>query len=171
LKKVIGDFIQSPQIALAGVSRNRKKWGSVLMKALLKKGYTVYPINPNADIIGGIACRKSVRDLPAGVENLIIAVKPESAVDIVRECSRSGIKRIWFHAGSGQGSYSREAAYICRLNGIEVVHGLCPLMFFPSSGYHRLHLALKATLGLMPKDYPDSGRRSPEEGQRKTSQA
>lgn len=171
MKKVIGEFVQSRRIAIAGVSRDGKKWGHVLMRALMKRGYTVYPLNPNVDIIGGLACHKSVRDLPIGVESLIVAVNADSAVDIARECIRSGIKRIWFHSSSGQGCYSREAAYICRLNGIDVVHGLCPLMFFPAPGHHRLHLALKAAFGLLPSEYLESAHRASDEGERKTHQA
>ena len=70
MKAVIQEFIDNKSVALAGVSRDSKKWGSMLFKALKKKDYTIYPVNPNMEDFEGVKCYSSVTDLPIEVTNL-----------------------------------------------------------------------------------------------------
>jgi hypothetical protein len=76
MKKIIDEFLEQKHIAIAGVSRNKNKWGNGLMKELQKKGIRIYPVNPFADELEGEKCYHDVKSLPAEVESLIIATKP-----------------------------------------------------------------------------------------------
>ena len=49
--KSINDFLSVKELAIAGVSRNNKKFGGMVFQELKAKGYKLYPVNPNAEMI------------------------------------------------------------------------------------------------------------------------
>lgn len=154
MRQIIESFINSKDIAIAGVSTDSTKWGSVLYRELTKKGYNVYPINPQIDEIDGAMCYRSVANLPDHVENLILATPPSATECIVKECKETGIKRIWMHrGGGGTGAQSDAAIKFVRENNMELVYGLCPMMFLHGGGIHRFHLWLKKISGKLPVEY------------------
>ena len=154
MEDVIEKFIKSKKIGLVGVSRSREKWGNMLFRALKKKGYTVYPINPNAKEIMAEKCYPNVAGLPKDVESIILSVPDNVTDQIVKECSEAGIKRVWMHKGAGSiGSQTKEALKYCKEKGIEVVYDLCPMMFFPPAGIHRLHFMFKKMFNKLPEEY------------------
>ncbi len=59
----MSSFLQSKSIAIAGVSRNPKKFGRIIYDELKKKGYNVIPINPTAEDIDGQKCYNNLRVL------------------------------------------------------------------------------------------------------------
>ncbi len=63
-KAQINQFLASKEIAVAGVSRNEKKFGRIVFEELKKKGYNVVPVNPNIDQVDETKCYSSVDDLP-----------------------------------------------------------------------------------------------------------
>lgn len=153
MKSVIEDFIREKNVALVGASRDAGKWGSALLRLLKKKGYRLYPVNPNADRIEGEQCYVGVKELPEEVTSVIMTVRPEITEKVVKECSGGGIKRVWMHAGAGgKGSASKAAKEYCRQNGIDVVYGLCPMMFYPPAGIHKLHFWFRKLLGKLPEE-------------------
>ena len=154
MKTIIENFIQDKKVAVVGASQNQKKWGNMLLRELKKKGYTVYPVNPNATEIEGEKCFPTVKELPKEVRNVIIVLPSEITEQIVKECAQSGINRVWIHKGvGGKGSKSTTAIEFCKANGIDVVYDLCPLMFIPPLGIHGIHLWIKKLIGTFPKEF------------------
>ncbi len=154
MRNIINEFIKNKELGLIGASRNKNKWGNILLKELMKKGYNVHPVNPNYDSIEGIKCYSSVRELPKNVKNVIIALKPKIVMEVVKECYNAGIKRIWLHKGAGgQGSQSKEVIEFCSRNKIELVHSFCPLMFFHPAGFHKLHFWFNKLFGKLPEEF------------------
>ena len=152
MQQVIDDFKEAKNIAIAGVSRTSKgKWGNALMAELTKLGKTIYPVNPNTDSIDSIKCYNTVKDLPADVDSLIIATRPEATFQLVKEAKESGIKRVWMQRGSGKGSATPEAIEFCKNNNLDYVYGLCPMMTFGSGG-HKFHLWVRKTIGRLPEE-------------------
>lgn len=143
----VAAFMSEKALAIAGVSRSGQKFGNSIMKELGAKGYTVYPVHPQADEIDGHACAHSLGELTQPVGGVIIVVKPEQAIHVVRDAHAAGIRRVWFQ----QGSQSNEAIEFCRQNGIDVVSQLCILMFAePVESIHKFHRFLKRVFGTMP---------------------
>jgi predicted CoA-binding protein len=65
--KQIEDFIASQPIAMAGVSRNPKKFGYMAFKELREKGLIVIPVNPSAaEILGDHRAYKKGTDCFGG---------------------------------------------------------------------------------------------------------
>ena len=54
--EAINNFTSQKNIAVAGVSRKKQKFGNAIYKELTKRGYNVYPVNPNLDEYKGKTC-------------------------------------------------------------------------------------------------------------------
>jgi uncharacterized protein len=104
-------------------------------KRLRERGYEVFAINPNADVIEGDPCYQDLKSIPGGVDAVAIGTRPEIAEDTMRECVDLGIKEVWMHRGPGTGSVSDAATAYGRQHGITVIDGGCPLMFGPTSDF------------------------------------
>jgi len=63
-KAAIDEFIAQPAVAIAGASRDGKKFGNAVYRDLKSKGYHVFAVNPNAAIIEGDPCYPSLSALP-----------------------------------------------------------------------------------------------------------
>lgn len=152
MKKIIQEFLDHKQVAIAGASPKKDNFGRSLMIELEKRGNHVFPVNPGYEEIEGKTCCPSVKDLPADVENLILAVPPALSEEIAIEAAGSGIKRVWMIKGAGRGSYSEKAHHIFSENQIDVVYGFCPLMFY-GEGMHKFHFWLRKNFGKLPGEY------------------
>src|SRR5438128_8117238 len=64
---MIDQFVSQPALALMGMSRSGKKFGNFAYRALVSKGYRVYPIHPDANDINGVRCYSDFADLPSGL--------------------------------------------------------------------------------------------------------
>ncbi len=152
MREIIQNFLDLKKVAIAGASPNKDNFGLYLLKELTKLGQEVYPVNPHYDDIEGTKCASSVKDLAKDVENLILAVSPELSEEIVEQVSGTGIKRVWMIKGMGKGAYSEKAHSTCDDNQIDVVYGVCPMMFYGEGG-HKFHLWLRRTFGKLPSEY------------------
>src|SRR5262249_2212633 len=54
----------------------------------------VYPVNPRADVVGGIPAYPSVRALPDPADLAVIAVPREAVLGVVDECAAHGIRAL-----------------------------------------------------------------------------
>ena len=152
--QAIDDFLAQKRIAVAGVSREGagKHGGNVVYQRLRERGYEVFPVNPNADMVEGDRCYRSLGAIPGGVDAVVIATNPAQTPDVVRECRELGITRVWMHRSFGTGSVSKAAADECRGNGIACIAGACPLMYGATSdGGHRFMRRILGLIGGLPK--------------------
>lgn len=145
---VIQKFLEPRKFAIAGASRNLKKFGGSIFKELKDNGFELYPINPNADEIQGVKCYKSVEDLPSDVDHLFI-VTPKYETEIVaRAAIKKGIQMIWIQ----QNSETPEAVKTIEEAGIPLIYKKCIMMFAsPVKSVHRFHRFLTKTFGGYPK--------------------
>ena len=145
IKEAAAEFLASKRVAVTGVSRHPKDHGSnVVYKRLRDRGYDVFAVNPNAEEVEGDRCHHDLRSIPGGVEAVVIATKPETAEETMRECAELGIKHVWMHRGPGHGSVSDAATDYGRHHGIAVIDGGCPCMFGPTADFG--HKAMRAVL-------------------------
>ncbi len=134
IKTAAGEFLAHKRIAVTGVSRDPKTHGSnVVYRRLRERGYDVFPVNPNADVVEGDHAYPDLHSIPDGVEAVVIGTKPERAEATMHECAELGIHHVWMHRGPGPGSVSSEATKWGREHGIAVIDGGCPCMFGPTA--------------------------------------
>jgi hypothetical protein len=144
----IQDFLAPRKMAIAGASRNPKKFGGSVFQELKEKGFELYPINPNAEEIQGVKCYKSVNDLPADVEHLLI-LTPKYETELVAHAAvKKGIKMIWIQ----QQSETAVAVKTIEDAGIPIIYKKCIMMFAdPVKSVHGFHRFLVKTFGGYPK--------------------
>ena len=147
LKETITEFISHPVIAVAGVSRNKRKFGSIIYHHMLKHGYTVYPINPNIKEYEGAPCYANVNSLPEDAQVVVTVTPPDATLQIVQDAATRGITMIWMQPGST----SKEAVALAESHGIKVVNAKCIMMFAePVKSIHRLHRSINKLFGQYP---------------------
>lgn len=144
----INSFLEGRKLAIAGVSRSSKKFGHVVYKELKDKNYSVVPINPNADTIDGDPCIKSVDELPADIESILITTPTSETDKVLRKAIQKGIKNIWVQ----QMSETQETLKIAEEYQREIIFGKCIFMFAePVNGFHKFHKTLVRLFGGLPK--------------------
>lgn len=142
-RETIDTILSSKEVAIAGVSRNPKKFGNIVNKTLKEKGFKTFPINPNTDTIDGEPCYKSIAELPKDVKNLIILLKPKEVEAAVNQSIQKGISRIWLQ----QGSENTSAIENAKNAGVEMVTKKCILMYANPTGFHKFHARLNKLFG------------------------
>ncbi len=147
-KASIDSFLASRKVAIAGVSRDPKKFGYQVFKQLKDKGFEVYPINPGADFIDGTPCFRSVSSLPLNVHNLLIITTKKHSRDVVSDAIAKGIDSIWIQ----QMSDTPEAIELARSRPLNLITRECILMHVePVTGVHKFHRSIKRLFGLYPR--------------------
>ncbi len=109
------------KIAVVGVSTNQEKWGFKIYEELKSAGFRVYPINPKHKRIGPDICYSNLEMLPEKPDVVITVVSPSVTGQVVKQCRKLGIKRVWMQPGSE----SEKAIKFCEHNGIKVMHNAC----------------------------------------------
>lgn len=147
-KESIEQFLASKKIAIAGVSRNPKKFGYIVFNELRQKGYDICPINPGVEEIDGVKSYKSVLDIPDDFKELFI-VTPKIETDIVIEqAAQKGINHIWVQ----QMANSKNTEQVAKDLNIEIILKECIFMYAePVKGIHKFHKVLWKLFGKLPK--------------------
>ena len=147
-RKDIESFLSTKKIAIAGVSRNSKKFGYTIFKELSLKGFDLYPINPNASSLGGTPCFQSISALPSDVRNLLIVTPKDQTAGLIREALSKGISGIWIQ----QMSETPEAIKFAEENNVNLISKQCILMWAePVKSFHKFHRNVKKLFGMLPK--------------------
>jgi len=143
----IADFLANKPIAMAGVSRNPKKFGFTSFKELRGKDLDLIPINPNADEIDGVKAYRSVDDLPQEINALLIMTKKDQTAEVVRSAKSKGIKHIWIQ----QMSDTPEALAELKDTDVNLISKQCIMMYHKPHSIHKFHRNIKRFFGRMPK--------------------
>ena len=120
----ITEFLSHKIWAVIGVSNNTAKYGHKVYFQLKKAGYEVYAVNPGLDSIAGDTCYPSLGELPTKPDAVSIVVPPKVTEQVIKDCIKLGITRVWMQPGSE----SDEAIRNGEEHGIEVIHDQCVLI-------------------------------------------
>ena len=152
LADATAEFLAQRRIAVAGVSREAGHGGNFIYQRLRARGYEVFAVNPNADVVEGDRCYRDLASIPGGIDAVVIATGAADTPAVVADCAKLGVRRVWMHHGVGPGSVSAEAVQAGRASGMTVIAGGCPLMFGPTADIgHRCIRWLQALTGGAPK--------------------
>jgi len=110
-------------VAIIGASRRTGSVGRVILQNIIGSGFPgpVYPVNPHAAELDGIACLPSAGALPGDVDLAVIAVPAEAVLGIAEECGRRGVKGLVVIAAGLGGPARAELLGICRRHGMRMV--------------------------------------------------
>ena len=137
-------FLETKNRALAGVSRQKQKFGNTLYKTLTKRGLTILPVHPELSEFEGAKCYNRISDLPAEIDGLIICTAPDKALNLINEAIAHGIKQIWLQ----QGAENPELIRTFESSDINLITGKCILMYAqPVTSFHKFHRFLAKLFG------------------------
>lgn len=124
MQDLIREFIAQKKFAIVGATDNTKKYGYEIFKNLKSRGYEVYPVNPRLKELEGTKCYPSLGDIPVKVDVVDFVVPPAVTEEVLKECKRLGLDRIWLQPGSE----SEAAIAFCHENNLKVVHSVCVMV-------------------------------------------
>ena len=146
-RKQIDQFLAGQPIAMAGVSRNPKKFGRMAYDDLTGKGLKIIPINPNISDINGVTCYPDVGNLPQDVKSIIIMTKKDQTFQVVKDAVARGIQNIWIQ----QSSDTPETLAFLKDKDVNAITKQCILMHHHPNGLHKFHRNLKRFFGGLPR--------------------
>jgi hypothetical protein len=143
----IEEFLGSGPIAMAGVSRNPKKFGFAAFKELKQKGMDIIPVNPHTDEIHGSKVYHDIKSLPDNIKGLIIMTSKNQTAGLIREAKEKGIRQIWIQ----QMADSKDALKELEGSGINYITKECILMHYKPHSIHKFHAAMRKFFRRFPK--------------------
>lgn len=118
------EFLQHENWAVIGVSNNPEKYGTKVYFQLKKAGYKVYAINPKLDQFDGETCYPTLSSLPLVPDAVSVIVPPQVTEQIIDECAKLGIRRIWMQPGSESNTSIKKGDD----HGLELIYNQCVLI-------------------------------------------
>lgn len=136
MNQEIKDFVASKRVAVVGVSRHEKKFGSTIYTELKARGYQVYAVNPAVQEIMGDKCYPNLAALQGQVDGAVICISPKAVDPVLREAAAIGLRNVWLQWGAD----TPETVKLGRDLGLNLVSGKCILMYAePVRSFHSFH--------------------------------
>lgn len=113
---------QAKTIAVIGFSKNPSKT-AYRIPHYLTNHYKVYPVNPNADIIDGLQCYPSIKDVPEQVDIVDVFRPARYCGDIMKEIITlpQKPKLVWLQLHIT----NKEAKNLAEDNGVDFIEDAC----------------------------------------------
>ncbi|MES0491962.1 MAG: CoA-binding protein [Leptospirales bacterium] len=115
-----------PVIGLVGATNSTTKYGNIIYRDLLRKGFQVLPINPRAETVDGYPAYKGLSEANAhtAIDLLVYVIPPKYTQKSLEQALALNLKRVWIQPGAGDAevrSYLEE-------NGFEYVIDDCVMV-------------------------------------------
>lgn len=120
IKEILGN---PSVVAVVGMSPKPERPSNEVAFYLKDRGFTIIPVHPKAEEIGGLKVYPSLEAIPSDVKVEIVDlfVSGERTMDLVEQAAKIGAKIVWFQPGA-EFPPSEERA---RELGLEVYSGRC----------------------------------------------
>ncbi len=89
-----------PTVAILGASEDRQKFGNKSVRAHLKQGYDVYPVNPRASEIEGLKTYAKLADVPVPLDRVSVYLPPPIVLKTLDEIAAKGCRELWLNPGT-----------------------------------------------------------------------
>jgi hypothetical protein len=91
---------QPRRVAVIGASNDRRKFGNKAVRAFLRQGYDVVPINLHETHVEGLTAYRSVLDVPGPIDMATVYVPPELGLELIDDIAAKGIGEVWLNPGA-----------------------------------------------------------------------
>jgi predicted CoA-binding protein len=87
-------------VAIIGASNDRTKFGNKAVRAYVRRGYTVFPINPREDEIEGLPAYRSIRDVSEPIDRASLYVPPEVGITLLPDVAAQQVGELFLNPGT-----------------------------------------------------------------------
>jgi predicted CoA-binding protein len=96
-------------VAVIGASNDRTKFGNKAVRAYVRQGWTVYPVNPREATVEGLATVASIDAIDAPIDRAALYVPPAVGVTLLAAIARKGVKELFVNPGAESDELLAEA--------------------------------------------------------------
>ncbi|HEY7477956.1 MAG TPA: acetate--CoA ligase family protein [Actinomycetota bacterium] len=129
----VRSFLEARSCAVIGASRDPSSIGGRLFRNLVTQpfGGVVYPVNPKAAVVQGVAAYPSIDDVPGEVELAFVAVPSAHVLEVADACGRKGVQALvvisagFAEVGPEGAERQRELMSVCRSHGMRLIGPNC----------------------------------------------
>jgi predicted CoA-binding protein len=89
-----------PSVAVVGASSARHKYGNKAVRAYLRQGWTVYPVNPSEKTIEGLDVYPTLDAVPGGVDRVSLYVPAAIGVTLLDAIKAKAPHELWVNPGA-----------------------------------------------------------------------
>lgn len=102
--------MSKPTVAILGASADRSKFGNKSVRAHLRQGYDVYPVNPRGGEIEGLRVYESLADIPVErLTRISVYLPPHIGLQMLDEIAAKGCDEFWLNPGSDSDEVAAKA--------------------------------------------------------------
>ncbi|MBL7499166.1 acetate--CoA ligase family protein [Frankia sp. CNm7] len=106
-QQVLETLLRPRAVAIVGAGDQPTTFNGAPIHNLQSFGYSgqIYPVNPGRAEVQGIACHRSVLDIPGPVDTAVVTVPARLALPVLEECVEKGIPSVTLvSSGFGEGA-------------------------------------------------------------------
>lgn len=106
------------RVLIVGASNNRAKYGNKAVRAYLRQGHEVLPVNPHETTIEGLRVYHDIAAAPGPIDRATLYIPPHLGAPIIAAlAARHDVAELWFNPGSE----SPELIAQAKKAGLEVI--------------------------------------------------
>jgi predicted CoA-binding protein len=87
-------------VAVIGASNVREKFGNKAVRAYLRQGWTVYPVNPHEREVEGLKAYPSITDIPGPVDRATLYLPPQVGLGVLDGIKAKGVEDFYVNPGA-----------------------------------------------------------------------
>jgi predicted CoA-binding protein len=87
-------------VAVIGASNAHHKFGNKAVRAYLRQGWTVYPVNPTEKTVEGLPVYASIAEIPGPVDRVAMYVPPSVGITLLEAIKAKGTAELFLNPGS-----------------------------------------------------------------------
>jgi len=89
------------RVMIVGASSNPRKYGNKAVRAYLRAGHEVIPVNPHEDVVEGVATWADVREPPGPIDRATFYVPSGVGFEVMRRLAeRRDVGEVWLNPGA-----------------------------------------------------------------------
>lgn len=89
------------RVMVIGASSNRSKFGNKAVRAYLRQGHEVLPVNPNEETVEGLRCYATIAEVPGPIDRATIYVPPQVGAPMMAQlAARGDVAEVWLNPGA-----------------------------------------------------------------------
>lgn len=87
-------------VAVVGASADRGKYSNKAVRAYVRQGWNVYPVNPKGGEIEGLRAYQSVRDIPVPIDRVTLYLPPAVGVKALADIAATKPAEFFVNPGA-----------------------------------------------------------------------